>query len=59
MSEKVELILFLINNIDIFSWSPYEVPAVDPDFICHRLNVDLVVHQRNKVHVDPRIYMLR
>ena len=40
MSEKVELILFLINNIDIFAWSPYEAPVVDPNFIYHRLNVD-------------------
>ena len=40
MLEKVELILFLINNLDMFAWSPYEAPGVDPDFICHRLNVD-------------------
>ena len=37
MLEKVELILFLINNLDVFAWSPYEAPEVDPDFICHRL----------------------
>ena len=30
----------MINNIDIFAWSPYEAPAVDPDFIYHQLNVD-------------------
>ena len=40
MLEKVELILFLINNLDVFVWSPYEAPGVDSDFICHRLNVD-------------------
>ena len=41
MLEKVELILFLVNNLDVFAWSPYEAPRVDLDFICHRPNVDL------------------
>ena len=36
----MELILFLINNLDVFSWSPYEALGVDLEFICHRLNVD-------------------
>ena len=38
--KKVELILFLVNNLDVFAWSPYEVTGVDSEFICHRLNVD-------------------
>ena len=38
--EKVELILFLLNNLDVLAWSPYEAPGVDSDFICHRFNVD-------------------
>ena len=38
--DKVEMLLFLIQNIDIFAWSPYEVPGVDLEFIVHRLNVD-------------------
>ena len=25
MSEKVELVLVLINNLDVFAWSPYGV----------------------------------
>ena len=32
--------LLLIQNVDVFTWSPYEVPGVDPEFIIHRLNVD-------------------
>ena len=40
MLEKVELILFLIKNLDVFAWSSYEAPRVDPDFIYHQLNVD-------------------
>ena len=38
--EKVELILFLVNNLDVFAWSPYEAPGVDLDFICHQFNVN-------------------
>ena len=26
--------------MDVFAWSLYEVPGVDPEFIVHRLNVD-------------------
>ena len=39
--DKVETLLFLIRNVDIFVWNPYEVPGVDPEFIVHKLNVDL------------------
>ena len=39
--EKEELIVFLRRNIDVFSWNAYEAPGVDPNFICHHLNVSL------------------
>ena len=38
--DKVEMLLFLIQNVDVFAWSPYEVLKVDPEFIIHKLNVD-------------------
>ncbi|XP_023914564.1 uncharacterized protein LOC112026112 [Quercus suber] len=38
--DKVKMLLVLIQNVDVFAWSPYEVPGVDPEFIVHRLNVD-------------------
>ena len=38
--EKVEMLLFLLQNVDVFAWSPYEVADVDPEFIVHKLNVD-------------------
>ena len=41
--EKEELIEFLKRNIDVFAWSAYEAPGVDPDFICHHLNVNPVM----------------
>ena len=38
--DKVETLLFLIRNVDVFAWNPYKVPGVDPEFIVHKLNVD-------------------
>ena len=38
--DKVETVLFLVQNVDVFAWSPYEVLGVDPKFIVHKLNVD-------------------
>ena len=38
--DRVKMLLFLIQNVDVFVWSPYEVPRVDPEFIVHKLNVD-------------------
>ena len=38
--EKVELLLFLVQNINVFALNPYEVPGVDREFIVHKLNVD-------------------
>ena len=36
----VEMPLFLMQNVDVFAWSPYKVPRVDLKFIVHKLNVD-------------------
>ena len=41
--EREELVEFLKQNIDVFAWNTYEAPRVDPDFICHHLNVNLLV----------------
>ena len=38
--ERVEMLLFFLQNVDVFAWNPYEVPGVDPEFIVHKLNVD-------------------
>ena len=38
--EKEKLIMFLKMNIDLFAWSAFEAPGVDPNFICHHLNVN-------------------
>ena len=41
--EKEELLAFLMRNIDVFAWNAYEAPRVDPNFICHYLNVNPTV----------------
>ena len=41
--EKEELVAFLKKNVDMFTWSTYEALGVDPNFICHHLNVNLSV----------------
>ena len=38
--ERKELIEFLRKNVDVFVWSAYEALRVDPNFICHHLNVN-------------------
>ena len=40
LQEKEELIVFLKRNIDVFAWNAYKAPRVDPNFICHHLNVN-------------------
>lgn len=38
--DRVGMLMFLMQNMDVFAWSPYEVPKVDPKFIVHRLNMN-------------------
>ena len=38
--EREELTEFLRENVDVFAWSAYEASRVDPNFICHHLNVN-------------------
>lgn len=38
--ERVDLLLTLVQNMDVFAWSPYDVPGVNPEFITHKLNAD-------------------
>ena len=38
--EKEMLIDFLRENVDVFAWDAYKASGVDPDFICHHLNVN-------------------
>ena len=57
--EKEKLIDFLRENVDVFAWDIYEALRVDPNFICHHLNVSPAVTPKKqpprrplKEHVD-------
>ena len=47
--EKEELVEFLRRNLDVFTWSPYKAPRVDPSFICHQLNVDPSITPKKQI----------
>ena len=38
--EEIELKVFLRANIEVFSWTLYEMPGIDPEVTCHMLNID-------------------
>ena len=46
--EKVEMLLFLVQNIDVFAWSPYEVLGMDLKFIVHKFNMDLLCPRKKQ-----------
>ena len=51
--EREELVEFLKQNIDVFAWNNYEAPGVDPDFICHHLNVKPLVAPKKQLPRRP------
>ena len=46
--EKQELIEFLRKNVDVFAWDAYEFLGIDPEFICHHLNVNPSITPRKQ-----------
>ena len=57
--EREELVEFFKRNIDVFAWNTYEAPGVDPNFICHHLNVNPLTvpkkqfpHRPSKEHAE-------
>ena len=40
LHEREQLVEFLRENVDVFSWSMYEALGIDPSFICHHVNVN-------------------
>ena len=51
--EREELVEFLKRNIDVFAWNAYEAPGVDPDFICHNLNVNPLTAPKKQLPRQP------
>ena len=46
--ERDQLVEFLRKNVDVFAWGAYEAPGVDPNFICHYLNVNPSINPRRQ-----------
>ena len=38
--EREQLVDLLRRNVDVFAWDAYKAPGVDPNFICHHLNIN-------------------
>ena len=43
VEERVEVLLSLIQNLNVFAWNSYKVLGVDRTFITNWLNVDPLV----------------
>ena len=39
---------FFRKNVNLFAWNAYEAPGVDPNFICHHLNVNPSINPRRQ-----------
>ena len=53
LQEKEELIEFLKRNIDLFAWDACDVPGINLAFICHHLNVNLVITPKKQPPRHP------
>ena len=47
--EREQLVDFLRKNVDVFAWDAYEAPGIDPNFICHHLNVNPSITLRRQL----------
>ena len=48
VKDRVEVLLSLVQNFDVYTWSSYEVPEVDLTFIIDKLNVDPLMPPKKK-----------
>ena len=53
LQKKEELVVFLKKNVDVFAWSAYETLEMDPNFICHYLNVNPSINPKKQ---PPRCF---
>ena len=47
------MVEFLRKNVDVFAWSAYEAPDIDPSFICHHLNVNPSITPKRQLPRRP------
>ena len=46
--EREQLVDLLRRNVDVFAWDASETPRVNPNFICHHLNVNPSITPRRQ-----------
>ena len=51
--ENEQLVNLLRRNIDVFAWDAYEAPKIDPNFICHHLNINPSITPRRQPPWHP------
>ena len=51
--EREELIGFLKQSLDVFTWNANEAPGVDLEFICHYLNVNPLITPKKQPPWHP------
>ena len=51
--EREQLVEFLRKNVDVFAWDAYEASGVDPNFICHHLNVNPSITPKRQLPRHP------
>ena len=53
LSKREQLVKFLRKKVDVFVWDAYEALGVDPNFICHHLNVNPSINPRRQPFRGP------
>ena len=51
--EKEQLVEFLRKNVNVFAWDAYEALGIDPNFICHHLNVNPYITLKRQLPRRP------
>ena len=51
--EREHLVEFLRKNVDVFTWNAYKTLGVDPNFICHHLNVNPAITPKRQLPRRP------
>ena len=51
--ENEQLVDLLKRNVNVFAWDTYEALGVDPNFICHHLNINPSITPRRQPPQRP------
>ncbi|XP_072083590.1 uncharacterized protein [Arachis hypogaea] len=47
-AERTQLVELLRQNVDLFAWTPADRPGIDPNVICHKLVINLLIAQKKR-----------